>query len=229
MPVFLIAVNFVREQRWPLITLLAYVCVFGGGIALFGGQSEDDTLFMLRSTSMYGLAFAGLLAASALNNERRTRRILAVLSKGITRNEYLAGLLLGAMLASAVYCSTIFAVGALATHRISILLPFAIMLMVLFLLGATAAMTFSTVFHPLLASAAAGLLLGAEGLLARTLGGVWLELLPSFLLVDRAVNFGEPDWRAPWMACLAAVVQAGFFWMVANAIFARRDIAVAVE
>jgi hypothetical protein len=133
------------------------------------------------------------------------------------------------MLASAVYCSTIFAVGALATHRISILLPFAIMLMVLFLLGATAAMTFSTVFHPLLASAAAGLLLGAEGLLARTLGGVWLELLPSFLLVDRAVNFGEPDWRAPWMACLAAVVQAGFFWMVANAIFARRDIAVAVE
>ncbi len=61
MPVFLIAVNFVREQRWPLITLLLYVIVFGGGIALFGGQSEDDTFFMLRSTSMYGMAYALLL------------------------------------------------------------------------------------------------------------------------------------------------------------------------
>lgn len=221
--------NFVREQRWPLITLLLYVAVFGGGITLFGGQSEDDTLFMLRSTSMYGLAFTGLLSASALNNERRTRRILAVLSKGIERSEYLAGLLLGAMLASAVYCLTIFAVGALATHKIGILLPFAMMLMVLFLLAASVALAFSTVFHPLLASAAAGLLLGAEGLLARALGGLWELLLPSYLLVDRAVNFGEPDWHAPWMACLAAIVQAGIFWFVANAIFSRRDVAVAVE
>ena len=218
-----------REQRWPLVTLLLYVVVFGGGIALFGGQSEEDTLFMLRSTSMYGLAFTGLLSASALNNERRTRRILAVLSKGISRGEYLAGLLLGAMLASGVYCLTIFAVGALATHRIAILVPFAAMLMVLFLLASTAALVFSTVFHPLLASAAAGLFLGAEGLLARALGGIWLELLPSYELVDRAVNFGEAGWHAPWLACLAAVVQAGIFWMVANLIFARRDIAVAVE
>jgi ABC-type transport system involved in multi-copper enzyme maturation permease subunit len=229
MPVLLIAVNFVREQRWPLITLLLYVMVFGGGIALFGGQSDDDTLFMLRSTSMYGLAFTGLLSASALNNERRTRRILAVLSKGVSRNEYLAGLLIGAMIASAVYCMTIFAVGALATHRFSLLVPFAVMLMTLFLLAASVALVFSTVFHPLLASAAAGLLLGAEGLLARALGRIWLEILPSYMLVDRAVNFGESGWHAPWLACLSAVIQAGVFWMVASAIFARRDIAVAVE
>ena len=221
--------NFVREQRWPLITLLLYVIVFGGGVAFTGGQSEEDTLFMLRSTSIYGVAFTGLLSASALNNERRTRRILAVLSKGIDRDEYLAGLLLGTMLASGVYCLTIFAVGALATHKIAVLLSFAVMLMMLFLLAATAAMAFSTVFHPLLASAAAGLLLGAEGFLAHALGGVWMTVLPSYLLVDRAVTFGEPGWQVPWMACLATVLQAGVFWMVANAIFSRRDIAVAVE
>ena len=218
-----------REQRWPLITLLLYVVVFGGGIALLGRQSEEDTLFMLRSTSMYGLAFAGLLAASALNNERRTRRILAVLSKGIGRGQYLAGLLLGAMLASAVYCLTIFAVGALATRNVLMLAPLAVMLMVLFLLAATVALAFSTIFHPLVASAAAGLLLGAEALLARALAGIWLDILPSYILVMRAVNFGEPGWYVPWMACLAALVQAGIFWMVATAIFSQRDIAVAVE
>src|SRR6185369_3593961 len=157
----------------------------------------------------------GLLSASALNNERRTRRILAVLSKGLGRAEYLAGLLTGAMLAAGVYCLTIFAVGVLATHRVAMLVPFALMLMVLFLLAATVALAFSTVFHPLLASAAAGLLLGAEGLLAHMLGGIWTELLPSYLLADRAVNFGEAGWYAPGLACIAAIVQGGIFWMIA--------------
>ncbi len=221
--------NFVREQRWPLITLLLYVVVFGGGIALTGGQSEDDTLFMLRSTSIYGLAFTGLLAASAINNECRTRRILAVLSKGLERGKYLGGLLLGAMIASAVYCATIFAVGALATHKVGILLPFALMLMVLFLLAATVAMAFSTVFHPLLASASAAFLLGAEGIAARALGGVWLDILPAWTLVDRAVNFGAPGWHLPWAACAWAILQAAIFWALATAIFSRRDIAVAIE
>ena len=221
--------NFVREQRWPLVTLLLYVAVFGAAIAFAGGQSQEDTHFMLRSTSMYGLAFTGLLAASALNNERRSRRILAVLSKGIHRGEYLAGLLLGAMIASGFYCATIFAVGALATHEIVLVLTFAIMLMMLFLLVANVAIAFATVLHPLLASVAAGLLLSAEGIIGRALGGVWLQLLPSFLLVDRAVNFGEPRWHVPWAACVSAIIQAGIFWSIANAIFSRRDIAVAVE
>ena len=218
-----------REQRWPLITLLLYVVVFGGGIALAGGQSEEDTLFMLRSTSMYGLAFTGLLAASAINNERRTRRILAVLSKGIERGEYLGGLLLGAMTASAVYCATIFAVGVLATHKVDVLLLFVLMLMALFLLAATAAMMFSTVFHPLLASAFAALLLGAEGFGARALGGIWLSVFPAWTLIDRAVNFGVTGWQVPWSACAAAIVHAIIFWAAASAIFSRRDIAVAIE
>lgn len=221
--------NLVREQRWPLLTLILYVAVFGGGIALAGGQSEDDTLFMLRSTSVYGLAFTGLLSASALNNERRTRRILAVLSKGLERGEYLAGLLLGAMIGSAVYCATIFTVGALATHKVGILLPFALMLLALFLLTATVAIAFSTFFHPLLASVCAGLLLAAEGFASRALGGVWLNILPAWTLVDRALNFGSPGWQMPWAASALAVVQSAIFWVIATAIFSRRDIAVAIE
>jgi hypothetical protein len=208
---------------------LLYVVIFGAGMAIGGGQSEEDTLFMLRSTSMYGLAFTGLLSASAINNERRTRRILAVLSKGIGRGEYLAGLLTGSMLASGVYCATIFAAGYLGTHKIVALLPFAVMLTALYLLTATVAMTFSTLFHPLMASAAAGLFLAAEGFVARALGGVWRSLLPPWTLVESAVNYGAPGWTAPWGACLAAVIHALVFWMVASAIFARRDIAVALE
>jgi hypothetical protein len=228
-PVLLIALNFVREQRWPLITLMLYVVVFGAGILLAGGQSEEDTLFMLRSTSMYGLAFTGLLSASAINNERRSRRILAVLSKGIERGQYLAGLLGGSMMSSGVYCATMFAAGVLATRRPGPLMLFVIVLMALYLRTATIAVTFSTFLHPLLATAVTALMLAAEGLLARALGGVWLSALPSWTLVERAVNFGARGWQMPWYACAWAIVHAFVFWGVATAIFARRDIAVAVE
>lgn len=228
-PVVLIAGNFVREQRWPLITLLLYVVVFGVGLGLAGGQSQEDTLFMMRSTSMYGLAFAGLLAASALNNERRSRRILAVLSKGIERGQYLAGLLTGVGIASAVYCATVMGAGMLALHRVNDILPFGLLLIVLYVYTATVAVTFSTLFHPLLATAFAGLWLTAEGALARALGGVWNSVLPSWQLVERATSFGAPEWTMPWTACLSAVLHAVLFWAVATAIFERRDIAVAVE
>ena len=227
-PVFLIAANFVREQRWPLITIVLYFIVFGAGIVISGG-SEEDALFLLRSTSMYGLAFAGLLAASAIHNERRSRRILAVVSKGIERGTYLAGLLTGAMLAALVYCVTIVAFGVLATHRAFEVVLFAIMLMALFLLVATVAMAFSTLFHPLFATAAAGLLLMGEAFVARALGGRWSDMLPVWRLIDRATNYGAPGWSVPWGACAAAIVQAVVFWAIAAAIFERRDIALAIE
>ncbi len=228
-PVLLIAANFVREQRWALITLMLYVIVFGAGLALSGGQSEEDTLFLLRSTSMYGLAFAGLLSASAVHNERRSRRILAVLSKGIERGTYLGGLLAGTMLASGVFCATIFAVGFLATRKALELAPFALMLMLLYLLAATAAMMFSTIFHPLLATAAAGLLLTAEAFAAHSLGGAWEAVLPSWTLVDHATSYGIRGWTMPWTACVSAWVHAVIFWGIATKVFERRDIAVAIE
>lgn len=198
-------------------------------MAVAGGQSQEDTLFMMRSTSMYGLAFAGLLAASALNNERRSRRILAVLSKGIGRGQYLAGLLTGVLLASAVYCGTVIGAGMLALHRADGIPAFGLLLMVLYVYAATVAVTFSTVFHPLLATACAALLLTGEGALARALGGVWNSALPPWTLVDHAVNFGASDWTMPWGACVSAAFHAVIFWMIASAIFERRDIAVAVE
>ena len=64
--------------------------------------ADDDT-----PAHFYGLAFTGLMAASGINNERRSRRMLAVLSKGIERWQYLGGLLLGAMIDAAIYCIAI--------------------------------------------------------------------------------------------------------------------------
>jgi ABC-type transport system involved in multi-copper enzyme maturation permease subunit len=232
-PVLLIAGNFVREQRWPLITLLAYVVVFGGAMALVGDASAEDTLFFLRSVGVYGLAFTGLMAASAINNERRTRLVLAVLSKGIERRQYLAGLLVGVMLEAAIYCAAIGAIGtmALARHHqpaVELWELIAVLIASLALAG-TAALFFSTFLHPLMATTAAAITLAVLGILGRAAGPAWGQVFPAVTLADALVNFDLRGWQAPWAAAGWALVHAVLFCALAAAVFSRRDIAVAVE
>jgi ABC-type transport system involved in multi-copper enzyme maturation permease subunit len=214
------------------VTLMLYVIIFGGAVGATGG-SADDALFFLRSFGVYGLAFSGLMAASAINNERRSRRILAVLSKGIERRQYLAGLLGGVMLGAVLYCVVI---GVVATAvltrqglRAAAVWGLVVMLLALFALAAATAMMFSTFLHPLLATAAAAVLLAAAGALGKALGGLWFALLPAYELLDAAVNFGAAGWRVPWFECACAAGEAAVLWGIACLIFARRDIAVAVE
>ena len=232
-PVLLMAGNFARENRWPLITLLAYVALFGGGVTFFGDPPLEDTIFLLRSVGVYGLAFTALLAASGINNERRTRRMLAVLSKGIEREQYLGGLLLGTLLCSGLYCLVVGLVGSLALARHSWsagkLWELVGVLIASFLLTATVSLFFSTFLHPLTAAAAAALTLGAMALGGRLLGGPWTSILPSYALADAMVSFDLRGWRAPGTAAAWAVAQSCVFSVVATLVFSRRDIAVAVE
>jgi arginine exporter protein ArgO len=232
-PVLLIAGNFVRENRWPLITLLLYVAVFGGAMAFVADASLEDTLFFLRSVGVYGLAFSGLMAASAINNERRTRRMLAVLSKGIERSQYLTGLLLGVMFNAAIYCATVGAIGTLAlahhgqpSEKMWELVG---VLIASFLLAGTAALFFATFLHPLMATAAAAVTLAFMGAAGRMLGAPWDQVLPAYTLTDAMVNFSLQAWRAPLAAAAWAVVHSFLFWMLATVVFSRRDIAVAIE
>ncbi len=211
---------------------MLYVVVFGGALGATGGNG-DDVLFFLRSFGVYGLAFTGLMGASAINNERRSRRILAVLSKGIERGQYLAGLLGGVMLGVVLYCLVIGAVatGVLTRHGMQVASVWALvaMLLALFALAATTALMFSTFLHPLLATAAAAVLLAAAGAVGKVMGGAWRALLPAYELTEAAVNFGAPNWRVPWMECAWAVAEVVVLWGIASLIFSRRDIAVAVE
>ena len=232
-PIVLIAANFVRENRWALITLLLYVAVFGGAVSFLSDASMEDTLFFLRSVGAYGLAFTGLMAASGINNERRTRRMLAVLSKGIYRSQYLTGLLLGAIFEAAVYCTAIGIIGTLALARrgaasdevwdlVLVLLPS-------FLLAGTIALFYSTFLHPLLAAMSAAATLAVMGGIGGVLGGPWTHRLPTYILGSAMVSFGLETWRAPWTAAGWAVIDAVVFWVLATFVFSWRDIAVAVE
>ena len=104
-PIWMIALNFVREQRWPILVLQLWVL----GLAALGlltdfQREREDILLMFKQLGMYGVAFSVFFGGSAIYNERRSRRILAVLGKAVTRRDYLSGLLLGVMLAACLFC-----------------------------------------------------------------------------------------------------------------------------
>src|SRR5262249_15221332 len=104
-PVLLIAKNFAREQRWPLIFLLLWVV----GWAVFGvfADSEsgpDDALMIFRQLAVYSVTFGVFFGSSAIQADQRSRRVLAVLSKGISRGQYVFGLLAGIALVLGVFC-----------------------------------------------------------------------------------------------------------------------------
>ena len=102
--VLLIAANFVREQRWPILVLLLWVlvmCVLG--LIMDVRNNREDLIDIFRQLPIYGIAFAVFIGGAAIHNERKSRRILAVLSKSVRRGQYISGLLVGMIFALALY------------------------------------------------------------------------------------------------------------------------------
>jgi ABC-type transport system involved in multi-copper enzyme maturation permease subunit len=225
-PMLLIAGNFVRENRWPMVSLLAYVLLFGG-VTVFSSSNPDDVVFFLRSVGVYGLAFTALMSASGIHNERRSRRLLAVLSKGIERWQYLCGLLLGAMFDAAIYSVAVAALGSFAPRNIEVatVRELVVALLVSFFLAGTVALFFSTFLHPVMSVLATALTLGVMAAAGRVVENIF----PSYALAQAMLGFGVEGWTVPWGACAWAVLWAAMFAAMAAVVFARRDIAVAVE
>ena len=98
--IFLIAVNFVREQRWPILVLLLWVLLLAFlGLVTDVHRQREDLLFIFKQVAVYVVVFSVFFGGSAIHNERKSRRILAVLSKAVGRQQYLSGLVGGITIA----------------------------------------------------------------------------------------------------------------------------------
>jgi hypothetical protein len=226
----LIAGNFLRENRWPVVLLILWGIGSGIGAALSVGASLDDAAFFLKQQAVYSVFFTVFLAASALYNQRRSRRILAVLSKGIERHEYLAGIVFGFAAVSLLYS---FALGVTGAWTFSVagaspsgILPLVAMLLIASILAGTVALFFSTFMNPLFTLLCTSAALGLSGLFGRHIP----SLLPAYTLIESVMSFTfHGNATHPWMAALWAIVEALALWGAAAAIFARKDIAVSLE
>ena len=230
-PIGLIAINFLREQRWAALLLLIWVVI--SAVLAYAGQVErGDVLFFVKQQAVYGVAFSAFLAGSSIHNERRSRRILAVLSKGIERRQYVAGLLCGVLLVAAIYVVAMGILGSLIFLAAGIpvlhLWQMLALLMVACMVAASTALLFATFAPPIVAVALTALALGVGA--GAMYAGATANFLPVYVLLDTVTSYGFPSrWEPHWTPAVWGVLQAVVLWWLAAWIFERRDIAVALE
>ena len=232
--ILLIAVNFVREQRWPIFVLLLWVLLlaFLGLIADIQRQRED-LLFIFKQVAVYVVVFSVFFGGSAIHNERKSRRILAVLSKAVGRQQYLSGLVLGVTIACTIYCFALGITGSwtmgeagFSVRQVWFLMLY---LIVASMLAGTIALMFSTFLNPFFAAGATAMVLGLPAVAAHV-GARWEYVIPVYSLSAVVLKSSfKPAGDALWFPLGLAVVETIVFWALAARIFSRMDIAVAVE
>ena len=232
--IVLIAVNFVREQRWPIFVLLLWVLLlaFLGLIADIQRQRED-LLFIFKQVAVYVVVFSVFFGGSAIHNERKSRRILAVLSKAVGRQQYLSGLVLGVTIACTIYCFALGITGSwtLGEAGFSVRQVWFLMLylIVASMLAGTIALMFSTFLNPFFAAGATAMVLGLPAVAAHV-GARWEYVIPVYSLSAAVLKSSfKPAGDALWFPLGLAVMETIVFWVLAARIFSRMDIAVAVE
>ena len=102
---WLIARHLLWQNRWLFLMLMLWPYVMAA-ILCFGGQPDpDDVLWMLHQECFAGLALVAVTGSTLLGNEQRTRRIIMVLARAVSRPQYLLSLLITAWLPLVLYVS----------------------------------------------------------------------------------------------------------------------------
>jgi hypothetical protein len=231
--IFLIGINFVRTQWIALAVMSAYVIGIGGVYRVH--TQRDEILFFLRWHAGYAIFFTTMIAIPALQTERKTRRILAVLSKGIHRWQYLGGILCGCAMISAIFCLLIGGTaawlgqqGGIATGALG---SVTLALFCCCVAAASTGLLFATFLHPLLATAATSAVLALPLAFARTGWPAPTVLFPVatlFRSLWTTFQF-QPTMIGAASIVAGAIAQTLIFWIVADAIFARRDVTISPE
>ena len=233
-PVWLIAGNFLREQRWPIVILLGWVALLSALAGLSELRRTPDDVFMLfQQVAVYILVFSLFFGASAIRNELRTRRILAVLSKGISRRQYIAGLLLGIVVAVVIFCLALGASGTLTLPHVGV--PAArfwfllLGLLAASLFTACLALFFSIFMHPLLATGLTVVIVGAPLLVAAVWNTAWAAIIPVYPILQGFLNLSERTTALTGWLIVLALAETAVLWVVSSWLFSWKDVAVALE
>jgi hypothetical protein len=234
-PIALIAFNFVREQRWPIFVLLLWVLLLAFlGLVTDIHRNREDLLFVFKQVAVYAVVFSVFFGGSAIYNERRSRRILSVLSKAVARQSYLSGLVLGVTAVSAIYGFALGLTGSWTLGEAGLPISQVWFLMACLvaacMLAGTVALLFSTFLNPFFAAGATATVLSLPALAGHAVDPRWGYVIPVWELgatVIRA-SFDAPL-LLTWFPIALAVAETVLFWQLSARIFAYLDIAVAVE
>src|SRR3954470_14113803 len=118
---WLIATNYIREQRWIMLLFIAWMFILPAVIIVADRHPKaEDLQAVFQQECIIGVLYGPLSAVAAIHTDRKSKKIIAVLAKGIYRGEYLAGLLLGNILIVAAYAVSIMLAFELAMMKIAV-------------------------------------------------------------------------------------------------------------
>jgi hypothetical protein len=227
--ILLIAANYVREQRWVLVGLALYPPGMALLLRAFDTDlSASDLLVFIQQQASFAVLFAVVFAAAAIHQDRRSRRILSILSKSIRRSQYIAGLLVGVWSFIAIYdASAIFTLYVVAPSSAAYALKLLVPAYFAAVASSATTILFTTFMPPFFATIVAGIVLGIPAIFDLLHIHAPVYLSPSyFLLLDLTV--GREHGIRPDLL-LYAVAHSVIFWALSSIVFSYRDIAVAIE
>jgi ABC-type transport system involved in multi-copper enzyme maturation permease subunit len=228
--IFLIGLNFVRTQ-WIVVTVMSVYILASVKLYVPGGH-KNDFFFLLRLHFGYTISVIVMMAIPVLQTERKSRRILAVLSKGIYRWQYLSGLLCGCAMSAAIFCLLLGVVVLWLGQTSGVPangLPAVMMSLFCCCLAAASTGLFFAVFlHPLLAILAASLTLTLP-LILNAIGWPGSELFPLGGLF-KAIALDSGFQTAGSLPLIGmAILQTLIFWIAAVIVFNHRDVTISPE
>jgi len=229
--ILLIGANFVRSQWMTLLVMIVYLA---GIAAVFAHNPErQESRFFLEMHAFYGLFLSVIIAVPALQMERRSRRIVAVLSKGIHRWQYLGGILCGCDMIAGIFCVLVGGIAwmlcRLGGYSTAGLAGMILALFACCLVATAAGVFYSTFLHPLLATGAASATLILPMLGQPAGWHLRKELFPVAWLAESLgrFRFGSPVETTA--LCASAVIISVLFWFAGAEVFARRDVTISPE
>jgi hypothetical protein len=214
-----------------LLALMALIVVL---ISFDSARPAENVEFLINLQSSYAVVIGVFTASSAIFNERKSRRILGVLAKGIERSDYLAGMLLGVTFVNIVYCLSLAVTAEFLALRSGLpalpVLKVTLLLVTASTLAATVSLFFSTLMHPMFAAASTGLFFGLSMAAPVVLGGWAGYIFPAAKLATHIAGFSfNSTWAPDWEPSVCAVIESLMFWQASSWVFASRDITVAIE
>lgn len=216
------------HNRWQVLLLAAWPWLFTLLLQAGGDPSPEDVVSLLHQECLYGLALIAILSSSAFGNELRSRRIVFVLSRAISRQQYLTALWLSALAPGLVYMLSMFGEGmvlrAAAHLSVASLLFLLLALLILMLWVSALGLMFSMLLPGFLpwvgVSVAAPLILYLSG--SR-------PYLGSGMLVHYILDSGlaQESTKLPGLASASSTaLQASGVLVGAYFLFRRKDIHV---
>jgi ABC-type transport system involved in multi-copper enzyme maturation permease subunit len=226
-----IARRLLWQNRWLFLLLMLWPYCMTAILLAEGAPDPDDVLWMLHQECFAGLALVAVIGSTLLGNEQRSRRILTVLARAVSRPQYLFSLWLAAWLPLLLYGSGFVISGVIlgnAIHR-----PFTgvfIMTLMQIVLGvwAGAVSIFWSVLLPqIVASMVSVAWIGLAAYMG-TFGWVGgpgrllVSLFETSMSTQRLTGKMEMD-------AILTLVAGGVWLAAASWIFSRRDLNLTAE